>query len=49
MTGLLKNFLDRTCAIWPHLEGKSLAVWRWRKEGIGQAIQNIKSYGTFAA
>jgi multimeric flavodoxin WrbA len=45
MTGLLKNFLDRTCAIWPHLEGKSLAGVAVAEEGIGQAIQNIKSYG----
>ena len=45
MTGLLKNFLDRTCAIWPHLAGKSLAGVAVAEEGIGQAVANIKTYG----
>jgi multimeric flavodoxin WrbA len=45
MTGLLKNFLDRTCAIWPHLAGKPLAGVAVAEEGIGQAIENIKTYG----
>jgi multimeric flavodoxin WrbA len=45
LSGLLKNFLDRTCAIWPHLEGKPLAGVAVAEEGIGQAIQNIKTYG----
>jgi multimeric flavodoxin WrbA len=49
MTGLLKNFLDRTCAIWPHLEGKSLAGVAVAEEGIGQTIQNIKSYGAICS
>ena len=25
LSGLLKNFLDRTCAVWPRLEGKRIA------------------------
>jgi len=45
MTGLLKNFLDRTCAIWPHLDGKYLAGVAVAEEGIGQAVANIKTYG----
>jgi multimeric flavodoxin WrbA len=45
MTGLLKNFLDRTCAVRPHLEGKSLAGVAMAEEGIGQAVANIKTYG----
>jgi len=45
MTGLLKNFLGRTCAVWPHLEGKSLAGVAVAEEGIGQAVANIKIYG----
>jgi multimeric flavodoxin WrbA len=32
LSGLLKNFLDRTCAVWPRLEG------------IGQTILNLKGY-----
>jgi multimeric flavodoxin WrbA len=45
MTGLLKNFLDRTCAIWPHLDGKYLAGVAVAEEGIGQAVANVKTYG----
>jgi Zn-dependent membrane protease YugP len=40
----LKNFLDRTCAIWPRLAGKPVAGIAVAEEGIGQAIQNIKTY-----
>ena len=46
VSGLLKNFLDRTCAIWPRLEGKPLAGVAVAEEGIGQAIQNIKTYAS---
>ena len=46
LSGLLKNFLDRTCAIWPRLEGKPLAGVAVAEEGIGQAIQNLKTYGS---
>ena len=46
VSGLLKNFLDRTCAIWPRLEGKPLAGVVVAEEGIGQAIQNIKTYAS---
>jgi len=44
LSGLLKNFLDRTCAIWPRLEGKRLAGLAVAEEGIGQTIQNFKVY-----
>ncbi len=44
ISGLLKNFLDRTCAIWPRLEGKKIAGLAVAEEGIGQAIQNFKTY-----
>jgi multimeric flavodoxin WrbA len=45
LSGLLKNFLDRTCAIWPRLEGKGLAGLAVAEEGIGQTLQNLKGYG----
>jgi multimeric flavodoxin WrbA len=43
LSGLLKNFLDRTCPIWPRLEGKKIAGLAVAEEGIGQAIQNFKT------
>jgi multimeric flavodoxin WrbA len=46
LSGLLKNFLDRTCAIWPRLEGKRLAGLAVAEEGIGQTVQNLKVYGS---
>jgi multimeric flavodoxin WrbA len=45
LSGLLKNFLDRTCAVWPRLEGKSLAGLAVAEETTGQVIQNLKYYG----
>jgi multimeric flavodoxin WrbA len=44
LSGLLKNFMDRTCAVWPQLAGKPLAGVAVAEEGIGQAINNLKSY-----
>jgi len=44
LSGLLKNFLDRTCPIWPRLEGKKIAGLAVADEGVGQAIQNLKTY-----
>ena len=44
LSGLLKNFLDRTCAIWPRLDGKRLAGLAVAEEGTGQTIQNFKVY-----
>jgi multimeric flavodoxin WrbA len=46
LSGLLKNFLDRTCPIWPKLEGKKMAGLAVAAEGIGQAIQNFKTYAS---
>jgi multimeric flavodoxin WrbA len=46
LSGLLKNFLDRTCPIWPKLEGKKMAGLAVAEEGIGQAIQNLKTYAS---
>lgn len=46
LSGLLKNFLDRTCPIWPRLEGKRIAGLAVAEENIGQAIQNLKTYAS---
>ena len=44
LSGLLKNFLDRTCPIWTRLEGKKLVGIAVAEESIGQAISNLKNY-----
>jgi multimeric flavodoxin WrbA len=46
LSGLLKNFIDRTCPIWPRLGGKKMAGIAVAEEGIGQAIQNLKTYAS---
>jgi multimeric flavodoxin WrbA len=46
LSGLLKNLLDRTCAIWPRLEGKKIAGLAVAEEGVGQTIQNFKTYAS---
>jgi multimeric flavodoxin WrbA len=46
LSGLLKNFLDRTCAVWPRLEGKKIAGLAVAEESVGQSIQNIKTYAS---
>ena len=44
LSGMLKNFMDRTCAIWPRLAGKRLAGMAVAEEGIGKAVDNLKTY-----
>jgi multimeric flavodoxin WrbA len=46
LSGLLKNFLDRTCPVWPRLEAKKIAGLAVAEEGIGQSIQNFKTYAS---
>ena len=46
LSGLLKNFIDRTCAIWPRLEGKAIVGIAVAEEGIGKAIDNLKTYSS---
>jgi multimeric flavodoxin WrbA len=46
LSGLLKNFLDRTCPIWPRLEGKKIAGVAVAEEGLGQAVSNLRSYAS---
>ena len=45
MSGLLKNFLDRTCPIWPAMKGKGIAGVAVAEEGVGAAVRNIRTYG----
>jgi multimeric flavodoxin WrbA len=44
LSGLLKNFMDRTCPIWPYLESKPVAGVAVAEAGIGQAVANLKAY-----
>jgi multimeric flavodoxin WrbA len=44
LSGQLKTFMDRTCAIWPKLKGKKLAGVAVAEEGISAALDNIKTY-----
>jgi multimeric flavodoxin WrbA len=46
LSGLLKNFLDRTNPIWPHLEGKKIAGLAVAEEATGQTIRNIQTYAS---
>jgi len=45
LSGMLKNFLDRTCAVWPRLAGKRLAGLAVAEEDTFQTMDNLKSYG----
>ena len=45
LSGLLKNFLDRTCAVWPRLAGKRLVGLAVAEEDTVQTMDNLKSYG----
>jgi len=44
LSGLLKNFIDRTCPIWPRLEGKLFVGIALAEEGVGKAIDNLRTY-----
>jgi len=46
LSGLLKSFIDRTCPIWPRLEGKSCAGVAVAEKGIGKAVDNLKTYSS---
>lgn len=46
LSGMLKNFMDRTCPIWPKLEGKPVVGLAVAEEGIGKAIDNLKTYAS---
>ena len=44
LSGLLKNFIDRTCPIWPMLEGKLFVGIAVAEDGVGKAIENLRTY-----
>ena len=46
LSGLMKNFMDRTCPIWTKMEGKHAAGIAVAEESIGAAIDNIKTYAS---
>jgi len=46
LSGLLKNFMDRTCPIWTKLEGRPVVGIAVAQEGIGKAIENLKTYSS---
>jgi multimeric flavodoxin WrbA len=46
VSGLLKNFMDRTCPIWPKLEKKPIVGIAVAEAGIGKAVENIKTYAS---
>jgi len=49
LSGILKNFMDRTCPIWPKLKGKGCAGVAVAEEGIGKAIENIQTYASLCS
>ena len=46
LSGLLKNFMDRTCPIWPRLELKPIVGVAVAEESIGKAVENLKTYSS---
>ena len=46
LSGLLKNFMDRTCPIWTKLENRPVVGVAVAEEGIGKAIENLKTYSS---
>jgi multimeric flavodoxin WrbA len=46
LSGMLKNFMDRTCPIWTKLAGKQVVGVAVAEEGIGKAIDNLKTYSS---
>jgi len=46
LSGLLKNFMDRTCPIWPSLELKPIVGVAVAEENIGKAVENLRTYSS---
>ena len=46
LSGLLKNFMDRTCPIWPRLELKPIVGIAVAEESIGKAVENLRTYSS---
>ena len=49
LSGMLKNFMDRTCPIWTKLEGKPVVGIAVAEEGTGKAIDNLKTYASICS
>jgi len=49
LSGLLKNFMDRTCPIWTRLQRKPVVGIAVAEEGIGKAIANLKTYSSLCS
>ena len=49
LSGLLKDFMDRTCAMWPLLESKPIAGVAVAEEGIEKAVDNLKTYASICS
>jgi multimeric flavodoxin WrbA len=49
LSGMLKNFMDRTCPIWTKLEGKPVVGIAVAEEGIGKAIDNLRTYASICS
>ena len=46
LSGLLKNFMDRTCPIWPNLELKPIVGVAVAEEDVGKAVDNLMTYSS---
>ena len=46
LSGTLKNFMDRTCPIWPYMKGKPVAGIAVAELSIGKAIENLRTYAS---
>lgn len=44
LSGCLKNFMDRTIPIWPLLRGKRAAGVAVAEDGLGRAVDNLRTY-----
>jgi multimeric flavodoxin WrbA len=44
LSGLLKNFMDRTVPIWPLLKGKRAAGVAVAEDTLGRALENLRTY-----
>ncbi len=46
LSGMFKTFMDRTCPIWTKLEGKPVVGIAVAEEGIGKAVDNLRTYAS---
>jgi multimeric flavodoxin WrbA len=46
LSGLLKNFMDRTNPIWSRLDPKPIVGMAVAEEGVGKAVENLRTYSS---